>query len=499
MSNSNSREAQDVLLGAFLEGMDIPDYLSADMFEGFYQRAFVGIQRLKKNGFVQFPIPNDLLIKSCDFGVQDSEHINSMVGGYSFVKSNPDYYLNILLKAYRRRKLWTAVTTAKEAIEKGEDLEAVETEINKAIETEKARVSPDKGISFADLLKVQFPPDTWIVDRLIATGLTVITGASKIGKSWLCLQLTAALDQGGYFLGTLPVSKCDCLYCALEDTPKRIQKRLAKQGVTVFNGSRLETVRRNILDLRAFLKSNPQYRVIIIDTLQKFLGIKDMNDYSQTVDGLSSLKAMADDLNRAVIVIHHNRKGADLDGDHMESALGSTGINATADATLTMTRKRGTSEAILKATGRDIEDTSFTLSWDTDICSWSITGQGALKPTLTEAQQQIVDLLESEAKNWTTGEIIAATEKSKQAVSNLLTRLKEQGTIESPYHGQWKAKGKYTSTPPLKECVLVNSGNDQSGSIISFPAVDSDGMPEAGAYNSPEQRALWENPEEVLY
>ncbi|GHU83080.1 hypothetical protein FACS189468_7920 [Spirochaetia bacterium] len=437
-----------------------------------------------------------------------------------------------------------AVTTAKESIEKGEALETVETEMNKALETEKARVSPDKGISFADLLKVQFPPDTWIVDRLITTGLTVVTGASKIGKSWLCLQLTTALDQGGYFLGTLSVSKCDCLYCALEDTPKRIQKRLAKQGVTVFNGSRLETVRRNILDLRAFLKSNPQYRVIIIDTLQKFLGIKDMNDYSQTVDGLSSLKAVADDLNRAVIVIHHNRKGADLDGDHMESALGSTGINATADATLTMTRKRGTSEAILKATGRDIEDTSFTLSWETDICSWSITGQGALKPTLTEAQQQIVDLLESEERNWTNAEIIEATGKNKTAIANILKRLKDQGVIENPYHGQWRAKGKFTSSHPLRESELVNLEKDQSGGIIPFPEVvdpqksvnsvnlvdhtgtvnheepstpsqsftnstgftpkqgveptetaQGDGKPTGAGYSSPGQKALWEQGE----
>jgi RecA-family ATPase len=161
--------------------------------------------------------------------------------------------------------------------------------------------------------------------------------------------------------------------------------------------------------LRAFLKVNPQFRVVIIDTFQKMMGISDLNDYSQTVNGMSVLKDIADSLSIAVIVIHHNRKGGDTDGDHMESALGSTGINATADTTLTMRRKRGTGEATLSVTGRDVEDTAYTLSWDKDICSWALTGQAALKPALSEAQQQIVELLESEARNFTTADISEAT------------------------------------------------------------------------------------------
>jgi RecA-family ATPase len=114
--------------------------------------------------------------------------------------------------------------------------------------------------------------------------------------------------------------------------------------------------------LREFLKANPQFRVVIVDTFQKMMGISDLNDYSQPENGMSALKDIADSLNIAVIVLHHNRKGGDNDGDHMESALGSTGINATADTTLTMRRKRGTGEATLSVTGRDVENTAFTLS-----------------------------------------------------------------------------------------------------------------------------------------
>jgi RecA-family ATPase len=187
--------------------------------------------------------------------------------------------------------------------------------------------------------------------------------------------------------------------------------------------------------------------VVIIDTLQKMMGMNDMNDYAQTVDGLSALKAIADDLDRAIIVIHHNRKGSNDDGDHMESALGSTGINATADATITMRRKRGSSEPALSATGRDIEDVSYSLSWDRELCTWAITGQGTLMPALTEAQQEIISVLEEEDREFSSAEIAEATGKLKGAVYTTLSRMKSIGLIHSPVHGRWRLGSLQPYTP----------------------------------------------------
>jgi hypothetical protein len=375
-----------------------------------------------------------------------------------FSVSNTEFYEKTILTDYHKRLILRAVSLAKESLERGEGSDKVTVELVEAMDAASGSVDatePDRGILFADLLKKEFPAETFFIDRLIGAGLTVMTGASKIGKSWTALQMTAALDQGGYFLGSLQCQKVDVLYMALEDTQGRIKKRLAKQGISVFNGSRLETKRRTVADLRALLKNNPQYRVVIIDTLQKLLGIQDLNDYSQTVSGLSALKAIADDLNIAVVVIHHNRKGGDLDGDHMESALGSTGINATADCTLTMRRKRGATDATLNVTGRDLEDTVFSLSWDKDICCWSATSQGDLKPTISEAQREIIDLLKSESRNWTTAEIAASVNKGKSATSNLLKKLCEAGQVESPYYGQYKAKTSFTVSPLPRESESV--------------------------------------------
>jgi hypothetical protein len=465
-------EYERCLLGAYIMGADIGARVNKDVFySGAHKAIFQAIEDLKAKG-----VEADLITLVSE--LEKRKQLEA-AGGAATVAAltntvpstaNMFFYEAEVLAAYRGRAAWRAAATAKEALENREAPDTVVTRLSAELETVTGNgAAIEGGILFSDLLKKQFPPEEWLVEGLVTTGLSVLTGASKIGKSWAALQLVTALDQGGCFLGSLKCRRCDVLYCALEDTPKRIQGRVQKQGIAAFNGSRLETKRRTPADLRAFLKANPQFRVVIIDTFQKMMGISDLNDYSQTVNGMSALKDIADSLSIAVIVIHHNRKGGDMDGDHMESALGSTGINATADTTLTMRRKRGTSEATLSVTGRDVEDIAYTLTWDKDICSWALTGQAALKPALSEAQQQIIDLLESEARNWTTAEIVKATEKGAPAVGNLLSKMKDVGLIESPCRGWWKAKGEFTNSLPLREGVLVNS-TKQPTTMVEAPA-----------------------------
>jgi hypothetical protein len=327
------------------------------------------------------------------------------------------------------------------------------------------------GIPFSELLKKQFPQEPWFVDNLIGPGLTVLTGASKVGKSWAALSLATALDQGSLFMGKLKAEQCDTLYLALEDTEKRIQERLLKQGNNAaFNGSLLETTRCTLPALRSFLKANPNFRVVIIDTLQRMMSMDDLNDYTQTVGSLSQLKAIADDLKIAIVVIHHNRKGGNSDTDHMESALGSTGINATADCTLTMRRPRGADEATLYATGRDVEDISYTISFNREFCTWSIIEQGALKPALTKAEQQIIDLLEGEKRNWTTGEIAKKLDKTPQTISGQAGKLENLGLIDRPKAGHWCIKGGFGDSAPLKETESSNvEVNAETSPGLLFP------------------------------
>jgi len=73
-----------------------------------------------------------------------------------------------------------------------------------------------------------FPEPEFIVPGLIPLGLTILAGRPKSGKSFLALQLCIAVASGSALLDR-PTQKRKVLYCALEDSPRRIQQRMVGQ------------------------------------------------------------------------------------------------------------------------------------------------------------------------------------------------------------------------------------------------------------------------------
>ena len=84
-----------------------------------------------------------------------------------------------------------------------------------------------KTVDAETLLSTPMSKTMFIVDGLISQGVNVISGASKIGKSWLMLWLGLQVAQGNSIWG-LPTLQCDVLYLSLEDTQRRIKDRLYK-------------------------------------------------------------------------------------------------------------------------------------------------------------------------------------------------------------------------------------------------------------------------------
>ena len=82
-----------------------------------------------------------------------------------------------------------------------------------------------KTVDAETLLSTPMSKTMFIVDGLISQGVNVISGASKIGKSWLMLWLGLQVAQGNSIWG-LPTLHCDVLYLSLEDTQRRIKDRL---------------------------------------------------------------------------------------------------------------------------------------------------------------------------------------------------------------------------------------------------------------------------------
>lgn len=211
------------------------------------------------------------------------------------------------------------------------------------------------------LLATPMSKTMFIVDGLIPQGVNVLSGAAKIGKSWLMLWLGLQVSQGLPVWG-IPTMHCDVLYLCLEDTQRRIKDRLfdltndppRSFHLTVTCGLIGNGLEEEIIN---FLEDFPKTKLVIIDTLQKVRDSKGSTGktgmYGNDYDDISAIKKIADEHNISIILVHHLRKLKDGD-DPFNEVSGSTGITGAADTNYVLKRKRSSRDATLLACGRDV-------------------------------------------------------------------------------------------------------------------------------------------------
>jgi len=230
---------------------------------------------------------------------------------------------------------------------------------------------PIKPISADNLFHKVFKPSYDLVDGLISKGLTVLAGSSKVGKSWMALDLAIAVASGGEFLGR-PVKKAGVIYLCLEDTEQRVQKRMFELTDEAPSGLYFSTTsdrlgngfNTGLLDLmRDHIDENIQ--LVIIDTLQLIRKAEDGSGagvYSKDYEELAKIKAIADKNDISILVITHRRKLPDKD-DPFNEITGSSAISGASDTSMVLKKPEGSSTAELYIRGRDIEERKLILEY----------------------------------------------------------------------------------------------------------------------------------------
>ncbi|MCL2608820.1 MAG: AAA family ATPase [Treponema sp.] len=380
------REAERCFLSSLLRAIEqgkAETKLKADDFDSpVHKQVFITIMAEIKAGFT--PTFKSLVDGTSGMDVRPSEiaEITDAVP----IADKLKFYEDQVEEASTYRQFIQAMNNTKAAIDSGKT--DIKTAINNFIPALAAvtNVRNEARIATAsELLDRNFPPIRWIVPGLIGEGTTLLGGAPKIGKSWFVLNLAIAAAAGGGFLGSLRAEKTKTLYLALEDTGRRIQSRLKKLGAPRTDDLHVATQWKDgYIGLENYLKVNDGIKLVVIDTLARFSGIKDMNDYSETDTAMARLKRIADDLGVAIVVIHHAKKaGKRNEGvDWMESILGSTGLTGASDTMIVITRTRDAdgakNTATLHATGRDTADIKHHLKLDLDCGGWAITSKTEL-------------------------------------------------------------------------------------------------------------------------
>lgn len=233
-------------------------------------------------------------------------------------------------------------------------------------------------ITAKELICMDISPLLELIEGMLAPGLYILAGASKIGKSWLVLQIAHHISTGTALWGRKTI-KSDVLYLSLEDTLRRIQARLLRicDGETgnISFATEAEIIgngfEQQIID---YMKTHSATRLIIVDTLIKVRNVACRgSSYADDYACMTVFKHLSERYNVAILLVHHTRKQESQ--DIMQMISGTNGIMGCADGAMVLERpRRLLPEASLNMTGRDFQDARFLLRQNQETMCWEYVG-----------------------------------------------------------------------------------------------------------------------------
>lgn len=245
----------------------------------------------------------------------------------------------------------------------------------------------------------------WIIEDILPLGLNLLTGAPKIGKSWLVLDIALKVSEGIPIWG-YATRQCDVLYMALEDVYSRIKNRMWQLTDTASDrlsfAITAEGIGTGLVEqLEWFHDTHPDLGLVIIDTLQKVRTPSRDSAYAADYSDIGALKAFADAHDLSLLIIHHTRKQGD--SDVFNTVSGTTGITGSADTTFVLTRQnRIDGSGTLTVAGRDIEFQEFKLRFKD--CRWELVEKTSVEELeerdVPDSVLRVVDFMASQPCQW---------------------------------------------------------------------------------------------------
>ena len=165
----------------------------------------------------------------------------------------------------------------------------------------------------------EFPELTWLIDDVLpSSGLASVFGPSGVGKSFVCLDMAAAIGSGTDWFGH-PTEQCRVIYVVLEGQAGFRRRVTAWE---TFHGKSFPANVKFVFDPFAFTQVNHAKKLgelinqcggaglIIIDTLNKSAPGTDENSSSDMGKILAGASELQEATGGMTLLVHHPGKDA---------------------------------------------------------------------------------------------------------------------------------------------------------------------------------------------
>lgn len=297
-----------------------------------------------------------------------------------------------------------------------------------------------------DIMNTEYQALSYIVEKILPAGCTLLIGKSKDGKSLMAYNLVLAVASGGKALGKFDVMQGKVWYLALEDGERRAKDRLMHQmaqynvpetalaniDMTLWEAPRLdEGLEQDLIEWIA----QPDARLVVIDILEKVRPRRKNNGnvYEQDYNATQNITRIAQESNVAILILHHANKLNPA--DFRDSASGAMSLIGGVDNVWNLNRMALSPEATLRITGREIrEEQDLAMRFQDGY--WSVVGN-ALEVNQSTERKDIVGLLRFNPQGLTPQAIAQELDKSRSTVRSLLRKMAENGTVFQPINGRY--------------------------------------------------------------
>jgi putative DNA primase/helicase len=309
-------------------------------------------------------------------------------------------------------------------------------------------------------------------DHIPISMFTIFAGEAGLGKTTLSLFISARLSRGLPFPDNSISMLGDTLILAGEDDPAyTIKPRLQALGadmdrIHILMGKRVDhgdsdfiltdtnIIRDAIDQIRA---QGGNLKLVIIDPLESFLGSScDIFRNNEVRAALRGIISLAQKEQFSIIAIQHLTKKLGISANNRIS--GSVAFVAAARCVWMVAKDPdspgnclflnskmniapkidGYRFSIVSQDGIGVPAFGERINLDADDI---LNAEQKPKQKIAPDQEAVLEYLQNSGPgNKTLGEIAEALGKSKTATSNILSKLKEKGSVHSPYYGQWAMK-----------------------------------------------------------